>query len=312
MRTAARTLDASHAWTCAHVPVGHRRDRTRPGCCRGHRDHHDRRSRRRGADRSRHRHRRHRGRHRGHRHGHHRRRHHRGWGHRAGRPSSDRASSRATGVRLRGACHRRDGLRRRRGAGHFRIHCGPDRQDAVHPDGACPGRERTGCCPDGAPRHPDVPGRRRGAGSHLAPDRSVVHRGGACPGTRRTGCYRDGRCPPQGADRGERPAWVQPVSAGPMPGWPRLPAPPVRPGRPERAVPAPAPGPSAWGPVQKVWRRPAWPGRQQASACHSRASSEPRASVLPPARPEPPAPASLGTLPEGGVAPAVRWSMTRT
>ncbi len=45
------------------------------------------------------------------------------------------------------------------------------------PDAACPGKERTGCCPDAR----DVRCRRRGRG--------------ACPGTWRTGCCRDGDRP---------------------------------------------------------------------------------------------------------------------
>ena len=314
MRTAARTLAASPAWTCARGPDDHRRDRRHPGCCRGHRGHHGHRSRRhRGAVRSR-RHRR--GHHRGHRHGRHRH-HHRGWEHRGVRPSCGQASSRARAARHRGADRRRTVPRHHCAVVRCRTRRGSGRRDGDYRVGASPGRRRTGCSPDVDRRHPDVPARHRDGANRSGPDRDAAHRGAASPGRRRTGCSPDGRCRRWGGDRAEHPASVRPGWVAPPPDRTRprprlqvlprvLPAPPAWavPARPRARVRVPsAPGPTGRPQPPAHWR-PAWLDRVPAS-------SAPRASSRR-TEPGPWAPAAPGTPPEVGAAPAVRWSRRRT
>jgi hypothetical protein len=142
------------------------------------------------------------------------------------------------------------------------------------PDGACPGKERTGCYPDAG----DVRCRRRGPG--------------ACPGTWRRGCYRDGDrpdgvlnpdVPAQPVPRPSVPAWRRawrPSRGRPEPGRREQPEPgpqgqPERRGRPVPEQPVPGqrePGPQGQPerrgplPVLRPWAPQPWGRRGQARA----------------------------------------------
>ena len=261
VRSAARTPDAWPAWTC--VLVGHRRHvRRLPVWSHDLHDRHEvRRSRHRDG---RHLHRdgrHHRDASRGY---HHRRvREHLGARWRTGRAScpgwdADRPDAEHRSGRLPEAVDRPEG------GGHRDADRPEDGDHRSHPDGACPGRWRRGCCRDAA--HPSATGPSAGhLGLPVRPD-------GACPGRWRRGCCRDaehwGEAPgSEHCDASRTPgyrrrpqAWELRLQAwGPWAPRPRLPAgaPAWRHSGPGLRHSAWRPEHLAWGHSWRAWERPA-------------------------------------------------------